>query len=94
MQSRVGIPVVGSDFYGRNAEIKKLSNLVLDRNHILLSGQRRMGKTSIARELGRRLEEEGWTALFANVESASSPEDAISELTPSGTRSVDCLLSS
>ena len=92
MRSRVGIPVVGGDFHGRESEIKKLSNLVLDRNHILLSGQRRMGKTSIARELGRRLEERGWTAVFADVENASSPEDAISELAR-GTSSVRPIVS-
>ena len=38
VQSRIGIPVVGGDFHGRESEIKNLSNLVLDRNHILLSG--------------------------------------------------------
>ena len=92
MRSRVGIPVVGGDFHGRESEIKKLSNLVLDRNHILLSGQRRMGKTSIAHELGRRLEEKGWTAVFADVENASSPEDAISELAR-GTSSVRPIVS-
>ena len=92
VQSRVGIPVVGGDFHGRESEIKNLSNLVLDRNHILLSGQRRMGKTSIARELGRRMEEKGWTAVFADVENASSPEDAISELAR-GTSSVRPIVS-
>ena len=92
MQSRVGSPVVGGDFHGRKSEIKNLSNLVLDRNHILLSGQRRMGKTSIARELGRRMEEKGWTAVFADVENALSPEDAISELAR-GTSSVRPIVS-
>ena len=92
MQSRVGIPVVGGDFHGRESELKNLSNLVLDRNHILLSGQRRMGKTSIARELGRGLEEKGWTAVFADVENALSPEDAISELAR-GTSSVRPIVS-
>ena len=37
----------------------------------LLTGQRRMGKTSIVRELGRRLESEGWVFLFVDVEGAS-----------------------
>ena len=92
VQSRVGIPVVGGDFHGRESEIKNLSNLVLDRNHILLSGQRRMGKTSIARELGRRMEEKGWTAVFADVENALSPEDVISELAR-GTSSVRPIVS-
>ena len=80
MRSRIGIYVVGDDFHGRETELRALMRRVRDGNHVLLSGQRRMGKTSIARELGRRLEVEGWTTVFADVEHAASPEDAISEL--------------
>lgn len=80
MKSIIGNPVVGTDFHGREVELGSLLRRVRDGNHVLLSGQRRMGKTSIAKELGRRLEIEGWATVFADVEHASSPEDAISEL--------------
>lgn len=80
MRSTIGTPVVGDNFHGRERELRILSRLVRDGNHVLLHGQRRMGKTSIACELGRRLENEGWSAVFANVERALSPEDAVSEL--------------
>ena len=80
MKSNIGSFVVGDDFHGREAELGALLRRVRDRNHVLLSGQRRMGKTSIARELGRRLESEGWATVFADVENAASPEDAIAEL--------------
>ena len=51
-----------------------------DGNHTLLTGQRRMGKTSIARELGRRLTESGeWVTLFTDVEDATCPEDVIAD---------------
>ena len=80
MRSKIGNYVVGTDFHGREAELGALMRRVRDGNHVLLSGQRRMGKTSIARELGRRLDLEGWTTIFADVEHAASPEDAISEL--------------
>ncbi len=43
-----------------------------------------MGKTSIARELGRRLEEDGWAFLFADVEDAETPEDLIAEIVEAG----------
>ena len=46
----------------------------------MLTGQRRMGKTSVARELGRRLEEEGWVFLFADVEDATCAEDAVASM--------------
>ncbi len=39
-----------------------------------------MGKTSVARELGRRLEARGWIFLFADVEGASCPEDVIADI--------------
>ena len=53
---------------------------VRNHNHILLTGQRRMGKTSVAQELGRRLETKGWIFLFADVEGAACAEDAIAEI--------------
>ena len=39
-----------------------------------------MGKTSIVRELGQRLEAKGWIFLFADVEGAASAEDLIADL--------------
>lgn len=57
-----------------------LSRLVHKNGHVLLHGQRRMGKTSVARELARRLGSDGWGAVFADVQNALSPEDAICEI--------------
>ena len=61
-------------------ELERLETLVRDGNHVLLFGQRRMGKTSIARELGRRLELQGWASLFTDVEGATCPEDVIADI--------------
>ena len=47
---------------------------------MLLTGQRRMGKTSILRELGRRLDADGWIFLFVDVEGATCAEDAIADV--------------
>lgn len=80
MKSATGRWVTGDDFHGRDTELQSLAKYVRGGNHILLSGQRRMGKTSIARELGRRLENEGWAFVFADVEGAKSAEDVIAEL--------------
>ena len=80
MRSSTGRWVSGDDFFNRENELRILERHVRDHNHILLTGQRRMGKTSIVRELGRRLEIEGWVFLFADVEAATCTEDAIADI--------------
>ena len=80
MKSSTGRWVSGSDFFNRERELQILETRVRDRNHILLTGQRRMGKTSIARKLGQRLEAEGWIFLFVDVEGATCAEDAIADI--------------
>ena len=80
MRSSTGRWVSGGDFFDRERELQVLKTRILGGNHILLTGQRRMGKTSVARELGRRLEGEGWIFLFADVEGATCAEDAIADI--------------
>ena len=80
MRLSTGRWVSGDDFFDRESELSVLETRVRERNHVLLTGQRRMGKTSIARELGRRLETKGWVFLFADVEGATCPEDVIAEI--------------
>ena len=71
----------GPDFFDRDAELQILEERVREANHVLLTGQRRMGKTSIARELGRRLTESGgWVALFTDVSDATCPEDVVADI--------------
>jgi len=80
MNSSTGRWVSGDNFFDRERELRILETRVRDLNHVLLTGQRRMGKTSIAQELGRRLEAEGWVFLFADVEGATCAEDAIADI--------------
>ena len=54
MRSSTGRWVSGSDFFDRERELQILETHVRDHNYLLLTGQRRMGKTSVLRELGRR----------------------------------------
>ena len=69
------------DFFGRRAELESLETLVRDGSHVLLTGQRRMGKTSIARELGRRLEQRGdWKLVFTDLEGSTRAEEAVAEI--------------
>ena len=80
MKSSTGRWVSGSDFFDRESELEILSARVRSGNHVLLSGQRRMGKTSVARELGRRFQAGDWVFLFTNVEGATCAEDAITKI--------------
>ena len=80
MKSATGRWVSGDDFFDREGELKVLETRVRDRNHVSLTGQRRMGKTSLLRELGRRFEANGGVFLFTDVEGATCAEDAISEI--------------
>ena len=80
MKSSTGPWVSGDDFFNRERELQILETRVRDRNHVLLTGQRRMGKTSVAQELGQRLKAEGWVFLFADVEGAACAEDAIADI--------------
>ena len=84
LKSATGKWVVGEGFFNRDKELSLLQTRVEDGNHVLLTGRRRMGKTSIAKKLSRRLEAKGWACLFVDVEDAKCPEDLIAELAEAG----------
>ena len=74
----VGNWVDGDRFFDREADIAELQGRVRDGTHTLLTAQRRMGKTSLVRELLRRLrkaDEVG--SLFVDLDDARDPADAI-----------------
>ena len=73
--------VEGDRFFGREVELQALSERVRDGTHTLLTAQRRMGKTSLVRELLRRLEQEGrFETVFVDLEDAATPADAVAEI--------------
>ena len=81
MRKTVGNWVDGERFFDREDEIAVLDQHVRDGTHTLLTGQRRMGKTSLVRELLRRME--GRTDVktaFVDLEDARDPADAIVEI--------------
>jgi len=73
--------VDGNRFFGRVVELGSLQERVNQRRHTLLTAQRRMGKTSLIRELLRRLDARGdYSPIFVDLEGTRTPEDAIAEI--------------
>lgn len=73
--------VEGDRFFDRAAELEALMERVRDGTHTLLTAQRRMGKTSLVRELLRRLGEEGSVeTIFVDLEATTTPADAVAEI--------------
>ena len=73
--------VEGDRFFDREAELEALTERVRDGTHTLLTAQRRMGKTSLVREMLRRLKDEGrFETIFVDLEGASTPADAVAEI--------------
>ncbi len=73
--------VEGDRFFNRDADLEALAERVRDGAHTLLTAQRRMGKTSLVRELLRRLDTQGrFQPVFVDLEDAASPADAIAEI--------------
>ena len=73
--------VDGDRFFNREAELEALTERVHEGTHTLLTAQRRMGKTSLVRELLRRLKEDGsFETVFVDLEAADTPASAIAEI--------------
>ena len=73
--------VDGERFFDREAELAVLTDRVRNGTHTLLTAQRRMGKTSLVRELLRRLKDEGrFRTVFVDLEDARTAADAVVEI--------------
>jgi len=73
--------VDGDRFFDRKADLEALLERVRDGNHTLLTAQRRMGKSSLVRELRRQLRESGeMDTVFVDLEASMDPADAIAEI--------------
>ena len=68
MDNIAGSPVEGENFYGREAAVAHLRE-ILANDDILLLGPRRIGKTSTARAIMAAVRDEGWRTIEINVAS-------------------------
>jgi len=72
-------PAVGRDFFDREEKIEEIFRS-LKRNNILLISPRRYGKTSVMKEVIRRLSERGDLCLFLDIMYVDAPEQFLIEL--------------
>ena len=71
--------VDGDRFWNRDAEIELCIEYLSQGTHLLLVAPRRIGKTSLMREVGRRLQDK-FLCLHIDLQKAESPADAVVEL--------------
>jgi AAA+ ATPase superfamily predicted ATPase len=72
-------PAVGADFFDREEEVERILR-VLERDNIALISPRRYGKTSVMREVERRLGESGHLCLFLDIMYIDTPEKFVIEV--------------
>lgn len=81
IKNKYGPWVSGKDFFNRAVEIRRLTTLINEGNNILVVAPRRVGKTSIVREIFQRLDKkEMGYYLFVDVQHCSTPEDVITAI--------------
>jgi hypothetical protein len=69
----------GDSFFDREEEVWDLIRRIRRGSSISLTAPRRVGKTSVLREVSRLLDED-MTCVFVDLEGAATPEDAIAEI--------------
>ncbi len=79
LRNVVGPPVEGAGFWGRAAELERFVELLDGGDNIALVAPRRVGKTSLMREVSNRLDE-GYLCLHLDLEASRTPADFFGEL--------------
>ena len=75
----VGAKAEKDQFHGRSRELADLWGL-FELNHIVLSGPRRLGKTSLLQRLVDDASAKGWPAVLIDVQGHGRVEDMLGEL--------------
>ena len=79
MRNVIGPPVMGDDLYGRQQEIDRLWSRLDGGEHLLMLAPRRVGKTSLMRELHRDPPAD-WDVVYVDVEGADGATDFVASV--------------
>ena len=75
---KAGPPVEGSDFYGREKELKYAWEYQISKGvSLLLSAPRRVGKTSFSKKMLKMAEENGWKTMYLDLEGISTESEFV-----------------
>ncbi len=87
IEPKAGVPVEGEAFWNRPREVVELVSRLENGGSASLFGLRRIGKSSIMKEVARHLRTKGHTCIFLNTEGMSGPGrllvDLVRDLEPS-----------
>lgn len=74
ISNRVGPPVEGENFYGRDKEIRNANRLLDSHHSLLLSAPRRIGKSSLAKRLIEEKKAQSWKCVYIDLEQTTTEE--------------------
>jgi len=75
---KVGPPVEGADFYGREKELQQAWDLHISKGvSLLLSAPRRVGKTSFSKKMLKYAEEKGWKTMYLDLEGITTESEFV-----------------
>ncbi|MGI9408118.1 MAG: hypothetical protein ACR2O4_17205 [Hyphomicrobiaceae bacterium] len=76
---KIGAPVTGSDFFGRERDVERFWRKINAGQHLLLVSPRRIGKTSLMRHIEAN-PRDNWVPVFADVEGKTDAAAVIAEI--------------
>lgn len=74
IENRIGPPVEGKDFYGREKELEIANRLLNSGHSLLLSAPRRIGKSSFAKRLIEDKKAQGWKCVYIDLEQTTTED--------------------
>lgn len=74
ISNKIGPPVEGDDFFGREKEIQKANKLLNSSHSLLLSAPRRIGKSSLAKRLIEEKKNQRWKCVYIDLEETTTED--------------------
>ena len=83
--NKIGAPVTGDDFFGRVKELLQAHRYLSEKQSLLLSAPRRIGKTSFAKKLISDKTSQKWRCIYIDLQGIATEEAFLRKLIESFT---------